>query len=441
MSAMTSRHWIVLTGGLIAYTVAVFQRSSLGVAAVEATDRFGVNAAALSTLAVVQLVVYAVMQVPAGVLLDRFGPRALLVGGAVVMIAGQSTLALAPSLGVALVGRILVGAGDAGSFISVLRLVAMWFDRRSVPVVTQVVASVGQLGQVISAFPFFFLLHLWGWTPAYLSAAALSALSAVVVIAVVREPPGSRVAGASWSDSFADVRRSFSHPGTQLGFWAHFVSAGPANMFVLLWGFPFLSVGLGYGPSLAAGLLTLVVLIGAIAGPAVGVLVTRYPLRRSTLVLFSVALLGLVWIGVLVWPGEPPFWLVVLLIVVLSTAGSTAFVGMDFARTFNPPTSHGSVTGFVNMGGFSATLTIMLLVGLALDAVDRVRGGTGLPAELYSLESFRIAFLVQFLVVGAGVVLLMHARRRTRRRLFAEEGIVVSPLWVVLIGAWRSRRR
>lgn len=437
---MTSRQWIVLGGGLIAYIVAVFQRSSLGVAAVEATDRFGVNAAALSTLAVVQLVVYALMQVPSGVLLDRFGPRVLLVGGAVVMIAGQTTLALAPSLGVALAGRVLLGAGDAGTFISVLRLVTMWFDRRSVPVISQIVGSVGQLGQVISAFPFFFLLHLWGWTPAYLSAAALSVLAGLVVIVTVREPPGSIAAGMTWSASIADVRRSFAHPGTQLGFWAHFVSAGPANMFVLLWGFPFLSVGLGYGPSLAAGLLTLVVVTGAVAGPVIGILTARFPLRRSTLVLFAVAALGAVWIAVLAWPGGPPFWLVVLLIVVLSTAGSAAFVGMDFARTFNPPTSHGSVTGFVNMGGFSATLTIMLLVGLALDAVDRVRGGTGLASQLYSFESFRIAFLAQFLVVGFGVAMLIHARRRTRRRLFADEGIAVSPLWVAIIKAWRSRR-
>jgi len=438
---MSSRQWIVLVGGMLAYVVAVFQRGSLGVAAVEATDRFGVNAAALSTLAVVQLIVYAVMQVPSGVLLDRFGPRALLIGGALVMVAGQTTLALAPSLGVALAGRILLGAGDAGTFISVLRLVNLWFAARHVPVLSQVVGSVGQLGQVISAFPFFFLLHLWGWTPAYLSAAALSAVAAAVVVATVREPPRVEGARTTWAASIADVRRSFAHPGTQLGFWTHFVSAGPANMFVLLWGFPFLSVGLGYGPSLAAGLLTLVVVTGAVAGPVVGILTARFPLRRSTLVLFAVSVLGAVWAAVLAWPGGPPFWLVVVLILVLSTAGSVAFVGMDFARTFNPPTSHGSVTGFVNMGGFSATLVIMLLVGIVLDAADRARGGTGVPAELYSLASFRVAFLAQFLVAGVGVALLVHARRRTRRRLLADEGIAVSPLWVAVVEAWRRRRR
>lgn len=441
MGTVTARPWIVLAAGLFAYVVAVFQRSSLGVAAVDATERFDANAAALSTLVVAQLIMYAAMQVPAGVLLDRLGPRALLAGGAVVMIAGQVTLALAPSVGVALLGRALLGAGDAATFICLLRLVAMWFDRRHVPVLSQVVGSVGQLGQVISAFPFLFLLQLWGWTPAYLSAAALSAIAAIVAFVVVRSPAITVTDGLTWSQSMSDVRAGFLRPGTQLGFWAHFVTAGPASLFTLLWGFPFLSVALGYGPRIAAGLLTLTVIVGAIAGPLIGILTGRFPLRRSTLVLATVTVVGLVWASVLGWPGQPPFALVVALVVVSSVAGSVGVVGLDIARTSNPPGSHGSASGFVNVGGFSATLTMMFLVGVGLDIVDRARGGAGVPAELYSLPSFRIAFLAQFLVLGVGIVFLLRARRRARRRLLVDEGIEVSPLWVAIMEAWRSRGR
>lgn len=124
-----------------------------------------------------------------------------------------------------------------------------------------------------------------------------------------------------------------------------------------------------------------------------------------------------------------------------SVAGSVGVVGMDIARTSNPPSSHGSATGFVNVGGFSASLTMMFLIGVALDVVDQARGGAGVPAELYSLPSFRIAFLVQFLVVGVGIVFLLQARRRTRRKLLVDEGIEVSPLWVAIMAAWRSRGR
>ena len=434
----TRRAWIVLSAGLVAYIVSVTQRSSLGVAAVEATDRLGVNAATLSILAVVQLGVYAAMQVPAGVLLDRFGPRSVLAGGAALMVVGQVVLAFSTTFEPALAGRILVGAGDAGTFISVLRLVAAWFPRRTVPVLSQVVGSVGQTGQVISSFPLLLAVHAWGWTAGYLSAASLSVLAALVGVAVVRLPASERDRPRlTWGQSFRDVRDAFSRPGTQLGFWSHFVSAGPTNMFLLRWGFPFLSVALGYGATAAAGLLTLTVITAAVSGPVVGELTARFPLRRSTLVLAGVAVGALTWTAALAWMPQPPFCVIVALVVVLSVSGSIAFVGIDFARTFNPPGSHGTVTGFVNVGGFSATLTMMLVIGVVLDAVAPAGG----PAALYTLDVFRIAFATSGSIVALGVVFVVHWRRRTRRKLLVDEGISVRPLRVALGAAARGRWR
>src|SRR4051812_16835787 len=100
------------------------QRTSLGIAGVDATARFDVQAAALSSLAVVQIIVYAALQIPVGVVLDRVGPRKLILTGAALMVVGQLVLAFSPTLGVAILGRILLGAGDAMTFISVSRLIA-----------------------------------------------------------------------------------------------------------------------------------------------------------------------------------------------------------------------------------------------------------------------------------------------------------------------------
>src|SRR3954449_9019895 len=75
------RAWLVWGLGVLAYGVAVFQRASLGVAGVEAQHRFGATAAELSLFAVLQLAVYASLQVPVGVALDRLGSRRLIVAG------------------------------------------------------------------------------------------------------------------------------------------------------------------------------------------------------------------------------------------------------------------------------------------------------------------------------------------------------------------------
>ncbi|MDH6181050.1 MFS family permease [Microbacteriaceae bacterium SG_E_30_P1] len=435
------RSWLVFAVAMTAYFVAVLHRTSLGVAAVEATERFGVTAAALSSLAVVQLVVYAALQVPVGVMIDRVGPRFLIVVGAALMCIGQAVLALAPSIEIAVLGRVGVGAGDAMTFLSCIRLLATWFEGKTLPIVTQVLGTGGQVGQILSALPLVAALHTWGWEWTYLGIASLSVIVIVVVLVAVQGKPRTTDSDVSWGASLRQLRESLSRPGTQLGFWSHFVSQPSVTMFSLLWGFPFLSIGLGYGPEAAALLLTLVVVVAAVSGPILGLLSARFPLRRSSLVLGIVAAMGILWALVLLWPGAAPVWLIVALVVAIAVGGPGSLIGFDFARTFNPLRSMGSATGVVNAGGFTASFTIMLLVGFALDEIDRVRGGTGIPAELYSLDSFRIAFVAQYLVIGFGVVMLLRARRRTRARLHEEEGITVAPLWVVLVRRWRRREK
>jgi len=437
------RSWLIFGVATFAYVIAVLQRSSLGVAGVDATERFDISAAVLSTLAVVQLIVYAGLQIPIGIVLDRVGPRFLILLGAGLMVAGQATLAVAPSIGIAILGRILVGAGDAMTFISVLRLLSNWFSGRTLPLASQLLGTVGALGQVLSAIPLSILLHSQGWTTAFLSASAVSLVALIGVLLVVRNgvPPATRsvVLPGAPSTVLAQLRENLSRPGTRLGFWSHFVTQSPGTIFSLLWGVPFLSIGLGYGPTMASILLTVIVASGAVFGPMLGILSARFPARRSNVVLGIVAAIGVCWTLVLVWPGQPPFWTVVLLIVVLGVGGPGSLIGFDFARTFNPLRSLGSATGIVNVGGFLASFVMMFLVGTVLDALDTAAGGSGVPEQLYSLESFRIAFLVQYVIVGIGVVFLIQARRQTRRRLHEQEGIQVAPLWVALGRAWRRR--
>ena len=194
----SDRRALVVWGvAVVAYVVAVMNRSSFGVATLEVTELFGVSSALLASMAVAQLVVYALLQVPVGVLLDRYGPRALVATGAGVMALGQAVLALAPSAGLVLVGRVLVGAGDALTFVSVVRLVPAWFAVHRVPVMTQLTGSLGQLGQVLSAVPVVALLHAQGWRTTFLSVAAVGVVVGVAVLAVVRDAPP---AGADVAD-------------------------------------------------------------------------------------------------------------------------------------------------------------------------------------------------------------------------------------------------
>ena len=425
------RAWLVWAVAVAAYVVAVFHRTSLGVAASDASERFGIGASEFSTFAVLQLLVYAAMQIPVGVLIDRFGSRILLVTGGVVMAGGQLLLALADAPAGAVAARVLVGAGDAMTFISVIRLVPAWFAPPEVPVMTQVTGLVGQVGQILSAFPLVALLHGPGWTAAYGGAAAVGVVVALLVLVVLRDAPAGTPVGSgpvSLTKVRDDLRESFLHPGTRLGLWTHFTVQYSGVVFGLLWGFPFMTQGLDLSPGLAGGLLTLLVVGGMVSGPVLGRLTSRYPLRRSNLVLGVVMSTVVTWTVLLLWPGYPPLWLVVVLILVLSANGPTSMVGFDFARSFNPAARLGSATGIVNVGGFVASLLCVLLVGLLLDLRS--------PDGDYGLVDFKVAMSSQYLLWGFGLAAIWRTRTLTRRRMRAE-GTHIDPL----VSAVRRRMR
>lgn len=418
--APSRRAWLVWGVGLLAYVVAVMQRTSLGVAGVQAGERFDASASTVASLAVVQLLVYAGLQVPVGVLLDRYGSRRLVVTGALVMALGQAVLALAEPVGLAVLGRLLVGLGDAMTFISVLKLVPAWFPARRVPVVTQLTGIVGQTGQVLSAIPLVALLGGPGWTVAFLSAAGTGVVVGVLALLVLRDsPPHAAPGERSERDIVGDLVSAWRHPGTRLGLWTHFTTQFSGTAFALLWGFPFLVTGEGVRPSTASALLTVFVVAGMVSGPVLGVLVQRHPFRRSWLVLTIVAVNAAGWTLVIAWPGPAPLPVLVLLVLAMATGGPGSLIGFDFARTFNPPDRLGTATGIVNVGGFVASLVTIFAVGLVLDL--RTGGGTA------TLADFRVAMSVQYVLWAGGVFAILLSRRRVRRRM-AEAGQVVPPV-------------
>ena len=158
-------------------------------AGLDAIERFDVDAGRIAVFTSVQLGVYALAQIPTGILIDKFGPRLLLVVGAVIMGIGQVVLGFTTSYGVAITARVLIGAGDATAFLSVMRILPYWFPLHRTPMFTQVTSSLGQMGQFISAVPFLWLLGAAGWTAAFVTLGAVGILVAIAAIVAVADSP------------------------------------------------------------------------------------------------------------------------------------------------------------------------------------------------------------------------------------------------------------
>src|SRR5665647_615630 len=218
------RAWMVLSAAISVYILAVFHRTSLGVAGLIAAERFHISSAQLATFTMVQLFVYAAMQIPVGVILDRVGAKKLLVAGVTLMTGGQFAFAYASTFGAGVAARVFVGMGDAMVFISLVQLVALWFPPARTAMGTQMTGVVGQVGAVAATAPLSAALHSLGWTRSFASAAGVGVLLGIVLIVVVRDSP--------YEDHHRDelkmaavgraLKLAWAEPGTRLGLWSHF---------------------------------------------------------------------------------------------------------------------------------------------------------------------------------------------------------------------------
>ena len=402
------RAWVIWFVALAVYVLAVFHRSSLGVAGLLAAERFHIEATALAFFTVLQLIVYAGMQIPVGVLLDRFGSRALLVSGLVLMTGAQLAFAFATTFPVAVGARALLGAGDAMVFVSVIRLVSAWFLVRQSPMVTQLTGQFGQMGAIVAAAPLTFALQAFGWTRAFALASTVGVVLLVLVLLVVKDSPYRR-SGPEVIKLRALTRTLslvWGNPGTRLGMWTHFVSQFSTTVFAMLWGFPVLVRGQGLSPELAGTLLMVMTGWVIVSGLVLGWLVSRYPFYRSWIVLTVVALMVVAWTVVLARSEPSPVWLLVVLVCLTASGGPASMIGFDLARSFTPVESSGRANGVVNIGGFGASLMTMAAVGWVLEY--REPGGVA----AYGLDDFRAALSVQYLFWAFGAFQVVRYRRK-----------------------------
>ncbi|KGI81602.1 major facilitator transporter [Actinopolyspora erythraea] len=409
------RAWLVWSVAAACYFVALFHRASLAVAADAALARFGAGPAALSVLSALQLGIYLALQIPAGVLADRIGPRRVITVATLALAAGSAVFAISASLVGGLAGRALIGLGDAFLFTNVLRLAAHWFPADRFGRVAALTGLVGGVGQLAATAPLATSLRVLGWLGTFLGAAALTAMLAVLAWAAVRDRPensGHGGAGERPSTSpeaepvRAALRGVVGTSGTWHSFWVHFVMMGQFVAVTVLWGPPWLMRAQGYGAA-AAGNWVLLCVAGFLVGAWLcGQFVAGRALRRERFVLALSVLLVAVWATVIGWSGVIPAALLAVLLVLIGFGGGAAMLAFDGARAANAVHRSGLAVGTANMGGFTAAVLIQLAVGGVLRLTE------GLPAD----PSYRLAYVPVLLLVVLG----MFGQARQSRRVWRD---------------------
>ncbi|WP_083926871.1 MFS transporter [Nocardiopsis valliformis] len=368
-----ARAWLVWGVAVGGYFLAMLHRNGLGVAALEAQSRFDVGPALLTLLPMLQLLVYVLLQVPAGLLADRLGPRFTLVIGMVAMTLGSCLFALAPGIELAVAGRFLIGLGDALVFLNVIRLAALWFPRARYALVSGLTGVVGGAGQVASAAPLAWALTSVGWVAAFLATTGITVLMALLVLLVVRDRPSGAAGRSTVADPiplWSALREAVRADGPRIGMAHHAAVMAPFTMMMVLWGYPFLVGGLGLPENTAALTLTGLAAGALWMAPVAGALIGRWPGIRVYFALVLGGSLSLGWLLLVVWPGGVPLPLGVTVLAV-SALGQTMAptISFDFARDGIPASRTGVASGLVNMTGFTTAVVCTVAAGAILQVV------------------------------------------------------------------------
>lgn len=446
--------WVVWAVAVAAYMVAIINRSSLAALGPATQEHFGVEATTLSMFAVIQLIVYAGMQIPVGIMLDRYGSTVMIFTGGVLMIVGQLAMATVADVRLAILARVLVGAGDACTFTSVMRLLPEWFAVRQLPTISQLTGLIGGIGQLISVAPLALVVSSFGWATGFVGIAAVGFLVCLLQALVLRDWPGQgtvverlfkRVGPVSRrarslgghetttelnaiappptemiavveqatamprQGALGKLRSLVSIPGVRLAFWVHFTTPFSTNVLVLLWGTPFFTGGAGLSSAASASLLSVAIVAGMVAGLTMGPITSRFVERRVRVVVVITLVIIATWLVVLLWPGTPPYGALLVLVIIAPIGVPASMVAFEVVRSHAPRSYLGLATATVNMGGFVSSLIVMFFIGVALDLQ-----GAGSPED-YSMTAFRFAFLTQVLVWALGLGMLLLELRRTTR--------------------------
>ena len=401
-------------GGLL-YLVAFYQRVAPAVITDKLMTEFAIGAAALGNLSAFYFYSYVAMQIPTGIIADRWGPRRLLTAGAAIAAVGTALFAAAPSLWWANAGRLLIGASVAVAFVSMLKLASHWFAPRQFPLVSGMALFVGIVGAVFAGRPLRAVVESFGWREVMAASAALTAVLAAVIWLRVRDDP----ADAGYASHFSGSHDGAQHTAVLRGLaeilsyrntWLLFLTpggmAGAVLTFAGLWGVPYFTQTYGMTPKEAALLTSTMLVAWALGGPLLGTASQRLGQRKPLYVASCAAALA-GWSAFVFLPPLPLPALLALLIV-LGFCSGNIIIGFAFIKESVPARLTGTASGLINTGVMMGAMVLQPAVGWMLDR--HWQGAQEGGVRFYDLAAYQAGFALLLGWVAVSLILISLSR-------------------------------
>lgn len=416
------RAWIIwlLAALFMFYKYAI--EVSPSVMALDLMAEFSLSGTAMGNLAASYFYAYLLFQIPAGLLIDKWGPRRVTTVAILLCATGTAILSMAESFGLALVGRFIAGVGAAFAALNCLKLIANWFPVRQFPLMAGLMMSVGMLGAVGGQAPLSHFISYLGWRQAMLALAFLGLLLALLFFAIVRNrAPHHKRSNVMLQPLKVKAGLKSVVKDSQswaLSFYSGFAFA-PVSAFGGLWAIPFLQEAYEYSPQLAARGASLIFVGFAIGAPLFGWISDRME-KRKPVMTWGTAAGGLSLACVLYLPHLPPYLMFGLLFL-FGFSISSFLLCFTMMKEIHSTLVAATAIGFMN--AFDALFGALsdLLTGRLLDILWTGTLVDG--ARLFSTTAYHWALAILVFYLAISLIFLSRVKET-----FSKESIPASPL-------------
>lgn len=395
MTQSKNSRWAIWAFAAFFYFYEYLLRVSPNVMVPELMESFNVSAASLGILIASFLAVYAPMQLPVGILMDRFGARKLLSFASLGCGLGALLFALAQTLGTAYIGRILIGISASFGFVGMVYVCTHWFEKKKRALLVGVANSISMLGAFAGGGPLSVMVEKFGWRSSLLFWSVIGFALALAIFFLIKKDT------AEMSDAVHTKETPNSlFEGIKIFFKSFYswLNAIIALLFYTvttaiggLWGTPFIQNVYGVRKEVAGFAVSMIFMGWLVGGPIMGFVSDRLE-NRKKVISFGALATFFVFTPILFFTQMSILW-VYILIFLTGFFSSSQLLNFTFATEINPMRVKGasiSVTNFiVSFGG----MIVQPLIGYLLVLNQKSLGNASLGHE-YTAQNYQFALSI-----------------------------------------------
>jgi len=371
---------------------------------------FHIDAKVLGIMASFYFYSYTVMQVPVGLLYDRYGPRLLISGATLICAAGALFFGLTTHVYLAALGRFFMGIGSAFAFVGVLVVATRWFPPYYFAFLVGIAQMLAAFGALGGELPLAALVNEFGWRMVMVLSGIFGVVIALFCAMIIRNKPSEDILVEEHPHHLVkDLKEIFHSSQTWWIALYAFSNWGPIAVFAALWGVPYLMIKYHISNTRAALACAMIWIGLGLMSPLLGWLSDR--LGRRRLLLTCCSILGLIGSIVAIYVPGVPFWLICIFLFVMGLASAGQILTFALVKDNNRHSVIATAIGVNNMAVVIGGAVLQPFVGYILHFFWN--GQTHERIPVYSLESFHIGLLVVPLCFFIGMIVSLFFIRET----------------------------